>query len=250
MAYVGQARGSKLIAQLTALGFGEMTVRDEFPPRRTPWVFDNGAFKDWGGPHVCGKFKTECYEKALERLSLSSVSRPDFVVVPDIVAAGLESLRFSDSWLPRLAWLELPLYLVVQDGMTEADVSAAIGAYAGLFVGGTPEWKELTSPAWVEFAHIHGRPCHIGRMGTRPKVRAARRWGADSIDSCTPLWSNQNLARFVAGFSDPLDDLLGEDEGRIGNRFAPISNMRSVFVAPRRAGPVDELTGDLFGGAP
>lgn len=245
MAYVGQTRAAKLSAQLTELGFGEMTVRGEFPPRRFPWVFDNGAFKDWGGPHVRGQFKTAAYEKALEKLALSSVPRPDFVVVPDIVAAGLESLRFSDSWLPRLEWLELPLYLVVQDGMTEADVSASLDAYAGIFVGGTPEWKELTSPSWVQFAHLHGKPCHIGRMGTRPKVRAARRWGADSIDSCTPLWSKENLARFVAGFSDPIDDLLAGDEGRIGVARA-VSNMRRVFVAPRRAVTPINTNGDLF----
>ncbi len=250
MAYVGQSRAAKWITKLSALGFGEMTVREEFPPRRFPWVFDNGAFKDWGGPRVNGKFKTERYEKALERLALSSTPRPDFVVVPDIVCGGLESLRFSASWVPRLAWLELPLYLVVQNGMTESDVAAAIEPYAGLFVGGDPEWKELTAPRWVEFAHLHGRPCHIGRMGTRPKVVAARRWGADSIDSCTPLWSQKNLARFVAGFSDPLDDLLGEDQGRIGNRHAPISNMRKVFTAPvvRPAATPDENL-SLFGDA-
>lgn len=244
-AYVGQARGSKLVAKLTALGFGEMTVREEFPPRRFPWVFDNGAFKDWGGPKKNGKFQTARYEEALERMVLSTVPRPDFVVVPDIVAAGLESLRFSDSWLPRLTWLALPLYLVVQDGMTEGDVAVAISAYAGLFVGGSPEWKMLTAPQWVQFAHLHGKPCHIGRMGTRQKVRAARRWGADSIDSCTPLWSEANLARFVAGFSDPLDDLLGGDEGSIGVA-RPVSNIRSVFQAPKRAPRSTHSTGDLF----
>ena len=189
-----------MIAELESYGFGEMTVREEFPPRRLPWVFDNGAFKDWtaGVP-----FQTERYEVALDRLAVSE-SRPDFIVVPDVVSAGLESLRFSESWVERLSWLGLPMYLVVQDGMSEHDVRAALDPYAGIFVGGSLEWKLRTAPRWVEFAHLYGRRCHIGRMGTRERVRAARRWGADSIDSSLPLWARANLNRFLQGFHDPL----------------------------------------------
>lgn len=206
-AYVGQARGSKLIAELTELGFGECTVREELPPRRWPWFFDNGAFKDFSASRP---FATAKYEAALDKLAADPALKPDFIVAPDIVAAGLESLRFSESWAKRLTWLGLPIYLVVQDGMAEADVSAAVDPYAGLFVGGSLEWKLRTAPRWVELAHLHGRRCHIGRMGTRERVRAARRWGADSIDSSLPLWSRANLERFVAGFSDPLTgDLFG-----------------------------------------
>lgn len=200
MAYVGQTRAKALIAELASHGFGEMTVREEVPPRRTPWVFDNGAFKDWTAGVA---FQTARYEAALDKLA-TCLERPDFIVVPDIVAAGMDSLRFSESWARRLSWLGLPMYLVLQDGMTEADVRAAQDPYTGLFVGGSLEWKLRTAPRWVEFAHIHGRRCHIGRMGTRERVRAARRWGADSIDSALPLWARANLERFIQGFTDPL----------------------------------------------
>lgn len=241
MAYIGQCRGSKLIAQLTALGFGEMTVREEFPPRRFPWVFDNGAFKDW----TAGvDFQTARYEKALDRLSVSAL-RPDFVVAPDIVAGGIGSLRFSESWAERLSWLGLPLYLVVQNGMMEADVLPSLAPFAGVFVGGTLDWKLRTSPQWVDFAHLHGKRCHIGRMGTEERVRAARRWGADSIDSALPLWSAENLARFLKGFTDTVGELL-EDSGVLGSTHGHINHMRRAFVAPRRVvAPIDS-TGDLF----
>lgn len=206
-AYIGQTRARALVEELAALGFGEMTVREEVPPRRDPWVFDNGAFKDFtaGVP-----FQTARYEKALDKLSVIA-ARPDFIVAPDIVAGGLESLRFSETWAERLSWLGLPMYLVVQDGMTEADVAAALDPYAGVFVGGSLPWKLRTAPRWVEFAHLHGRKCHVGRMGTRERVRAARRWGVDSIDSALPLWSRANLERFLQGFKDSLTgDLFGE----------------------------------------
>lgn len=205
-AYVGQTRSAAWIAELSALGFGEMTVREEFPPRRSPWVFDNGAFKDW---HSGREFRAEVYQRSIDRLALDGTRRPDFIVAPDIVAAGLASLRFSESWVKRLEWLELPIYLVVQDGMTAPDVVAAMAPYAGLFVGGSLEWKLRTAPEWVSLAHAHDRKCHVGRMGTCPRVRAARRWGVDSIDSALPLWSRKNLERFVRGFSDaPTGDLF------------------------------------------
>jgi hypothetical protein len=242
MAYVGQARGSKLIAQLVALGFGEMTVREEFPPRRTPWVFDNGAFKDWT---AAVPFQTPKYEKALDRLAVSPL-RPDFIVAPDIVASGLESLRFSESWAERLSWLGLPVYLVLQNGMREADVLAAMAPFAGLFVGGTLDWKLRTSQTWVEFGHLHGRRVHIGRMGTTERVRAARRWGADSIDSSLPLWSVDNLRRFVAGFHDAIGDLLDGDEGRPGETHGAINHMRSAFLAPQKKRAPINLNAELF----
>ena len=248
MAYVGQTRGAKLTAQLNEYGFGECTVREEFPPRRFPWFWDNGAFRDFtaGVP-----FGSRRYESALDKLSTSPL-RPDFVVAPDIVAGGLASLRFSESWAARLAWLGLPVYLVVQDGMTESDVAPALSPYAGVFVGGSLGWKLRTSPRWVEFAHLHNRRCHIGRMGTRDRVRAARRWGADSIDSCTPLWSAANLARFVAGFRDGVTDLLDGDEGTLADSHGHLAHVRPNFIAPlvrRESEHFDPYTLNLFGDA-
>lgn len=193
--YLGQTRSEGWCHTLRAYGFGEMTTRREYPPRRRPYAFDNGAFKDW----VAGKpFDVAAYEAALEKVR-ADPGRPDFLVVPDIVAGGLESLRFSLSWVDRL-WGVAPLYLVVQDGMSEADVLPELGPFSGVFVGGSPAWKHRTAEDWVRFAHAHGLRCHIGRMGTEKKARAALRWGADSIDSCTPLWSETNLRNFLRGF--------------------------------------------------
>lgn len=195
--YVGQTRAAGWIRLLESYGFGEMCVRGEVPPRRNPWAFDNGAFKDWTAEKAFDEVR---YQKDLDWLWLHCTIPPDFIVVPDKVAAGLESLRFSEHWRPRLEAHGLPLYLVLQDGMTEADVEAVAGPYAGLFVGGSVGWKLRTAPAWIQVAHRLGKRCHIGRMGTEKKVRAALRWGADSIDSCLPLWSEDNLKRFLRGF--------------------------------------------------
>lgn len=194
LVYVGQTRSRKLIARLEALGFGECTQPREFPPRRHPWFLDNAAFSDWrsGRP-----FNGEGFVLAL-RSAIEHSTLPDFVVCPDRVATGLESLAFSLEWLDTCVFAQgVRWYLAVQDGMTGHDVDAVADRFAGIFVGGSLEWKIATGGEWVRFAHEHRMPCHIGRVGTAPRVRWAQRIGADSIDSCLPLWSDENLQRFV-----------------------------------------------------
>lgn len=210
-AYIGQTRSRKLIARLAALGFGECTNRGEFPPRRRPWFLDNGAFSDWrsdrdfdGAAFLCDLI-----------CAVAGGSPPDFIVCPDRVATGLESLEFSLRWLAlcefvlrarRCAGYRVPAirwYLAVQDGMTERDVAAVEHLFSGIFVGGSLRWKLATGGAWTSFAHARGKPCHIGRVGTGPRVAWARRIGADSIDSCVPLFRERNLVNFVRALDPP-----------------------------------------------
>jgi hypothetical protein len=203
MVYLGQTRAAAWIAALNSYGFGECTTRSEFPPRRLPFFFDNGAFLD----HQRGRpFQTAKFEAALAKLKASGM-RPDFLVVPDLVAQGHDSLRFSLSWVDRLKGLA-PLYLVVQDGMGE-EISRELNPFDGVFIGGSAGWKWRTAAQWIEFAHDRGMRCHIGRAGTENTCRRARQLGADSIDSSTPLWAEANFRRFLRGFTDTNKDLFG-----------------------------------------
>lgn len=129
--------------------------------------------------------------------------KPDFVVAPDIVAGGWTSLERSLAWLPFLRELGLRPYLAVQDGMTLDGVSPHVASFDGLFVGGTGGWKLASGWWWVKLAHACGKPCHIGRISGRDRVRLVKSWGADSIDSCVPLWSKENRAAVLAGLADP-----------------------------------------------
>jgi hypothetical protein len=112
-----------------------------------------------------------------------------------VVAGGASSLELSLRWRSAVAAVA-PAYLAVQDGMTEAEVDAALPGFAGVFVGGTPRWKVRTGADWVTFAKARGLPCHIGAVGNMDKARWARRIGATSIDSSQPLWSKESLERF------------------------------------------------------
>jgi hypothetical protein len=191
--YVGQTRSRRLIAELSALGIGECTSRGEHPPRRIPWFADNGAFGDWKAGR---SFDIAAFESDLPRIREAGAP-PDFIVCPDIVAGGLDSLAFSLAWLPRLRFAcpGLPVYLAVQDGMEEGDVP---DGFHGIFVGGSLPWKLATGARWVREAHRRGLPCHVGRVGNARRVAWAIRIGADSIDSSLPLWSQQKMRSFLA----------------------------------------------------
>jgi hypothetical protein len=201
-AYVGQTRATELVNVLASLGIGECVVRGEIPPRRTPWFYDNGAFGDWKAKR---NFDAVRYTRDLFRIrEWDDLPEPDFIVLPDIVAGGAESLVFSLYWLEDSMAAGVPLYLAVQDGMTEADVEATIstavyegGRIDGIFVGGSLEWKLETGEAWTKFAHYYDMQCHIGRVGTADRVRWAKAIGCDSIDSCLPLWTTQKLHSFI-----------------------------------------------------
>jgi len=195
MVYVGQTRSRKLIADLTARGFGEMAARGEMPPRRRPWAFDNGAYGDWKAGTL---FDAEAFRADVATIAaLAPAEAPDFLVVPDLVAEGMASLQASMRWLPELrARVACPLYLAVQDGMPPSAVAAVIAQFDGLFVGGTLPWKLATGGTWVELGHSLARPVHVGRVGTAKRVTWAIGIGADSIDSTLPLWSKENLRSF------------------------------------------------------
>lgn len=197
-------QGARLIAELRALGIGEATQRGEFPPRRNPFFYDNKAFSDWTNGR---EFNEKCWRSDVDRIREEGPT-PDFIVLPDRVA-DVMSLEFSLSFVP-FARGAAPLALVVQDGMTEVAVAAAMTRHdlEVAFVGGSLPWKLSTGAAWVRLAHSIGRRCHIGRVGTAPRVRWAREIGADSIDSCTPLWSRGNMRRFVNALSDPFQSGL------------------------------------------
>ncbi len=192
--YVGQTRSARLIERLASLGIGECTNRGQLPPRRQPFFTDNGAFADFKANRP---FDAVRWTRDLRWMAYRNIL-PDFIVLPDRVAGGVDSLRMSFDWRVMVPpELDDRCYLVVQDGMRLDDVEPFLAGVAGLFVGGSLPWKLETGGAWVELAHRHRRPCHIGRVGTPARVRWARDIGADSIDSALPVRNAVHLEPFL-----------------------------------------------------
>lgn len=157
------------------------------------WAADNGAWRDFqeGVP-----FDELRFARFLEWVD-QQPTRPDFLVAPDIVMGGRASLDFSVSWLPRLQGAPCGrLLLAVQDGMELADVAPLLadGSFAGVFVGGSTEWKLATLPDWVNLAHAHAAWAHAARVNTVRRVNACLAADADSMDGSGP-------SRFVAALA-------------------------------------------------
>lgn len=95
----------------------------------------------------------------------------------------MRSLEFSLSWIPRLLHLK-SILLPVQDGMDVPSVAAVLREHsnAGIFLGGSTEWKLATMYQWGTVAATLGRHYHVGRVNTARRIRLCEEAGADSFD--------------------------------------------------------------------
>jgi hypothetical protein len=195
---VGSTRSHKLVARIRELGWGRVFCGKPTPYPGEPWVLDNGAFAAWknGRPFDAAAFA--------ERAHKWAPLAPLFGVLPDVVGGGMASLKLSFEWLPRLP--SVPWYLAVQDGMTPAEVGPCLDGVAGLFLGGTNEFKG-TCFAWAKLAHERGLNFHYARVSRRESLWRARECGADSCDSTQPLWSQDHWRRFEKWVADSATQL-------------------------------------------
>lgn len=166
-----------------------MTPENNRNPTGLPYFLDNGRFhatlhdKPWD-------------EVSFKRL-IEKYPNADFIVAPDLPIIdpiddpierrkrAMESLRYSISYLGKI---DAPLFLAVQDGMTMEDVKPYLespSGFDGLFIGGSISWKFNTAQMWADLAHLYGKKCHAGRVGTWEGMDHMQRCNVDSIDSST-----------------------------------------------------------------
>ena len=169
--YVGQTRGRQWIALMESHGFGEMVVRGEMPPRRKPWAFDNGGYRDW----TAGRGFNWKVLSLLETIWRYD-GNPDFIVVPDMVAGGNESFEFSKHWVdkPEVYRPRFRSTLRCRTAWGTPARRSWTGLRTASFLsGGSLQWKVATGQSWVELAHRHGEalshrtgwhgePCRLG----------------------------------------------------------------------------------------
>jgi hypothetical protein len=136
-----------------------------------PYAIDSGA---WSG------FEDDQFRRCLDKLGQGA----DWIALPDIVCGGDCSLDLSLSWIDTVAGYGAPLLLVVQDGM-RADVIRLVLAdarLAGLFVGGSTDFKLQTLPLWAALTRSVGKYLHVGRVNSQRRIWLCEAVGADSFD--------------------------------------------------------------------
>ena len=174
-----------------------LTPTHPTPYRDLRFAIDNGA---WTAYKNNTPFDSEAFEALVERLGCAA----DFVVLPDIVGAGNDSLAFSLSYLPRFHNLK-HLLLPIQDGMTAHDVGMVLrqNVKIGLFLGGTTEFKLQSMYAWGMVAHAWKRWFHVGRVNTIRRIRLCAEAGADSFDGSSVTIFSDKLQRLDFATKQP-----------------------------------------------
>lgn len=174
--YASQTNTRRNLAIMRSYGWRLMiAATGQWNTHHFPYALDNGAWH-------CFQHGKGWDPMLFQLLLLRLGDGADFVVVPDIVAGGLESLAFSAEWLTRLDGLACRKLIAVQDGMREDDVAPLLGDDVGIFVGGSTEWKESTIPAWGALRRATACYMHVGRVNTARRIRKCLAAGVDSID--------------------------------------------------------------------
>lgn len=226
--------GAWRMRRLERLGWGRCFIerlsctRSTSPDPSEPFIIDNGVWRDWNA-HKKGK-RADPYIDEMAYMTRrwkaeQTGHEPLFAVIPDIIAGGMDSLDFSRWWIDieqaATEW-DLrcgfwPWYLAVQDGMDPAAVEELLAdqatddwqdryqaKIAGLFIGGTDEFKK-TAPMWAELAHRYGLGCHFGRCSTPERLAEAVAAGCDSCDSAFFLWKDERFVEFALAWLDLTD---------------------------------------------
>lgn len=215
--YIGSPTGKK-VAKVYKNNWSTMETRHMMRVKQKDAMFhgfgfDNGGYADF----VNGQsFDEEDFLSKLRQL-VKDRKYPDILVVPDIISGGLDSLKFSIDFMPKLDEFDFPKYLVVQNGMTPEDVEPYLDknnndkqiCFDALFVGGTPvfkgfgkkqtkevEWKLKTMESWVKLAHKYGKKCHIGRVSSIRRLNFSRSIGADSSDTSIVNFSPKSFKMY------------------------------------------------------
>lgn len=176
-AYASRTGTQRNLALLRAAGWG--LIVSATGVHRTEgfelYAIDNGAWTAYAQ-------KRPWDEAAFERLVGQLGAGAAFIAAPDIVTGGLESLRLSEAWLPRLDGIGRRRLIPVQDGMAGPDVAPLLGPDVGVFVGGSTDFKLRTMAEWAELSRARGAYCHVGRVNTARRIRLCALAGADSFD--------------------------------------------------------------------
>jgi hypothetical protein len=157
------------------------------------YALDNGA---WTAFSTKAAWDEHAFRAMVETYGAGA----DWVVAPDVVAGGLESLRLSERWLPWLADRCRRVLVAVQDGMVPADLRPIVGDRIGIAIGGSTEWKleQLGRGTWAELDCWR----HALRVNTVRRISMCS--GLDSFDGSSPSRFALNTAR-LTGAARQLD---------------------------------------------
>ena len=177
IAYASATGTKRNIEAIRKAGWRFMLTPLNRNPAGLDYCIDNGAFSCWttGQPFDAAGFRALVRDRG---------EGAEFIVVPDVVTDAAATFDQFPEWHAELEPTGARLLLALQDGMTEGQVAGLLSDYprAGLFLGGSTEWKLATMAAWGELAREAGRYYHVARVNSARRIIQAQACGADSFD--------------------------------------------------------------------
>ena len=145
------------------------------------WAADNAAFSN---------FNEQSFVKMLEKIQGSNCK---FVTCPDKVQNDVVTLKLFHVWQPIIKKYNLPVALVLQDGMVADGIP--YNMCDAIFIGGSNEFKlgeEVRKI--VKKAKELGKWVHMGRVNSNKRLQYAYEIGCDSVDgSGYSMFANQKI---------------------------------------------------------
>ena len=207
IAYASNTGTKKNLAVMREAGWRILLTPDNPKPREgMRFAIDNGAWKARGIDLRPGQEQQPFDGDGFTNLVEEHGGAADFVVVPDIVAGGMESLQFSLGWLSKGPLKNLVnLLLPVQDGMDVSAVGKVLRRYPylGIFLGGSTEWKLRTMYGWGMVAAAMARYYHVGRVNTVRRIRLCAEAGVSSFDGTSVTKFSCNLPMLETARQQP-----------------------------------------------
>ncbi len=196
IAYASRTGTKRNLAELRKYGFRLLVsaTGDHRTEGWTDYALDNGA---WTAYNSGVPFRADRFRLLLDRLGAGA----DWVVVPDIVAGGLESLAFSLEWLDECLAACPRVLIGVQDGMVLEDVEPYINERVGIAIGGTTEWKleQLRDDVWGRLCHDRGAWLHCLRVNTIGRIADCESAGCHSFDGTSATRWAVNIPKLARG---------------------------------------------------
>lgn len=161
--------------------FGATWTPQKMTHHDWPYIIDNGVWSAWANDETWSEDGWLGMLKEIKQMP----KEPEFVVLPDVIGKGEESLQRSKKYVGYAE--QHTTALAVQDGMnTENAVREAVDmGCEWIFVGGTAAWKRNTADKYVMTPHDYGLECHVAGPGLPDGLLWAERIGADSVDTTT-----------------------------------------------------------------
>lgn len=203
-AYASRTGTRRNMAAISAAGWGVLLSAAPDASWHIPADWPNGIMLD-NGAFTCWQRGLAPDWSRFARLVEARGADADFVVAPDVVCGGLESLALSVLWLPQLLDRTPGVMLVpAQNGMEPCDVeSVVVPGRVGVFIGGDDEWKERAALTWGPWCAARRIHCHVGRVNTARRIAVCSAGSIASFDGSSASRYSKTLGELDAARRDP-----------------------------------------------